>query len=148
MHRAMKARGPVVNGTRGYGITLVGMGKQMSVASCKANGRYQLSMNIMMKLPKAANPSALSSGEKSEWNRFASFVRGHEETHKSIWRDCAAEMGRQFMSGETRDCATAHRRAMELWRDMIASCKPRQIAFDNAQRGVLKSHPFMKYASR
>jgi len=75
-------------------------------------------------------------------------VKRHEETHRSIWATCAAEFERRFMAGAPADCAAAHGRAMAMWRQMVAICMPRQQAFDQSQRSALKSHPFMRYASR
>ncbi len=148
IHRSMVSRGPVVNGTRGYGVTIASPGKQMGIASCKAKGRYQLGMTLDIKLPKVGDTSGLSANEISQWHRFSQFVRKHEDTHKSIWLSCAAEFERKFLAGETEDCTAAHGRAMKLWKEMVSVCQPKQNAFDAAQRGVLKAHPFMKYASR
>jgi predicted secreted Zn-dependent protease len=148
LHRNMVSRGPMLNGSRSYGVTTVAPGKNMSIASCEANGRYQISLSVNIKLPKIADAGGLTPGELAQFRRFSQFVKKHEETHRSIWRDCAGEMERRFVAGTTQDCSTAHSRAMQLFKDMVAQCKPRQIAFDQAQRGVLKSHPFMKFASR
>lgn len=148
IHRSIVSQGPMLNGTRSYGITMASPGKQMSVASCKASGRYRLAVNISIKLPRIASSGQLSAAEVGQWNRFSSFVRKHEEKHRAIWGSCAADYERKFMAGETGNCENAHSRAMSLWHQMVASCMPRQIAFDAAQRNALKSHPFMKYASR
>jgi len=148
IHRAMVSRGPVLNGARSYGLTIASPGRKMSVANCKASGHYSLAVNVSIRLPKVSGSSHLSAADVGQWNRFSQFVRKHEEKHRSIWRGCSADFERKFLAGETSDCETAHSRAMKLWSQMVAACMPKQLAFDAAQRGVLKSHPFMKYASR
>jgi predicted secreted Zn-dependent protease len=148
IHRAMETHGPIVNGMRSYGVTIATPGREMSVSTCKAMGHYVLAMDVVIELPKVVNAGALSAGEVEQWNRFAQFVKKHEQTHRAIWGDGAAEMERKFLAGNTGDCAAAHSRAMKLWDAMVAAYRPRQLAFDMAQRSVLRAHPFMKYASR
>jgi predicted secreted Zn-dependent protease len=148
IHRSIVEHAPSLNGLKGYGLTTALPGPQMSVAHCQASGHYQLGIAITEKLPRVSPSSGLLSGEMSQWNRFAAFVKKHEDTHRAIWRSCGAEFERKFLAGETGNCSTAHSRAMKLWREMVVSCMPKQMAFDVAQRSVLRAHPFMKYASR
>lgn len=148
IYRSMVRSSPSVNGTRGFGITLASPGRQMNVASCRATGRYQLGMSLNIKLPRVVDTGGLTASEVSQWNRFSQFVRTHEDTHKAIWLACAADLERKFLAGPADDCGSSHARAMKLWKEMVSACQPKQAAFDAAQRGVVKAHPFMKYASR
>jgi predicted secreted Zn-dependent protease len=147
IHRKLVTSGPTVNGVRGYGVTVASPGKSMSVASCKASGSYKFSVSLNIKLPKVGG-SSLSGAELAKWNSFYGFVKRHENQHRAIWTGCAAEFSRRFAAGASDDCGSAHARAMSLWNEMVAYCKPKHQAFDAAQRSALKSHPFMKYASR
>jgi len=148
VYRTMVSNAPSAGGVRGYGVTTASPAKQMNVASCRASGRYQIGVNINIRLPKISSAARLTSAETAQWSSFVQFVKRHEETHRSIWATCAAEFERRFLAGAPADCAAAHGRAMALWRQMVAICMPRQQAFDQSQRSALKSHPFMKYASR
>ena len=147
IYRSMVGAAPSANGIRGYGITTVSPSLTMSVANCQAKGSYQLGIDVVIRLPRAGG-AKLGSAETAQWSRFVQFVKKHEETHRSIWMQCASAFERSFRAGGGGDCGSSHARAMKLWSKMISSCVPRQNAFDSAQRSALKAHPFMKYASR
>jgi predicted secreted Zn-dependent protease len=148
VYRSMASSGPMAGGVRGFGTTSISPGRRMNVASCKASGKYQLGIDMVIRLPRAKGAAKLASGDAAKWNRFVQFVKKHEETHRSIWLSCAADFERSFNAGGRGDCGSSHSRAMKLWSKMLAQCNPRQNAFDAAQRSVLKAHPFVKYASR
>ena len=143
LHRDMISHGPTANGVRGYGVTAAKPGKQMSVEACQRNGDYHFGVEFEIWLPKAANPAVLSVGERALWSRFAQFVKKHEEVHRSIWMDCAAEYDRKLAASAAQDCASGQAKVAALWSEMLATCGPKQIAFDAGQRGVLKAQPFM-----
>ena len=128
-------------------MTTASPGSQMSISHCKVTGRYQVGVNVMIRLPRASG-TKLSSAESAQWNNFVGFVKRHEEKHRAIWASCAADFERKFRAGAPSDCSSAHSRAMTMWRQMVSACMPKQASFDAAQRSVLKAHPFMKYASR
>jgi predicted secreted Zn-dependent protease len=148
LHGNMVRSGPTANGVRGYGTTAATMGKQMSVSACMMKGGYHFDVQFLIKLPKATNTAALSAGERGMWNRFAQFVKRHEETHRSIWMGCAAEFDRLLQASGGQDCPTRQARAMALWAEMMKVCRPKQVAFDQAQQGLLKRNPFIKHAAR
>ena len=143
LHRDMVSHGPTANGVRGYGVTSAKPGKQMSIEACTKNGDYHFGVEFVIRLPKAANPAALSVSELALWNRFAQFVKKHEEVHRFIWMDCAEVYERKLQAGAAQDCASGQAKVAALWSEMLATCGPKQIAFDAGQRSVLKAHPFM-----
>jgi predicted secreted Zn-dependent protease len=143
LRRDMFSHGPKANGVRGYGVTSVMPGKQMSVEACERNGDYHFGVEFEIKLPKAASPAALSVTELALWNRFVQFVKKHEETHRSIWMGCAAMYDRKLQASAPQNCASGQTKVATLWSKMLATCGPKQIAFEAAQRRVLKAHPFM-----
>lgn len=147
IYRSMVSHAPSAAGTKGFGVTTASPGKQMSVASCKASGRYQIGIDVNIRLPRASG-GGLSSSETAQWNGFVSFVKRHEENHRMIWLTCAADFERKFRASAPTDCGAAHAKAMVMWRQTVSACMPRQVAFDSGQRSVLRAHPFMKYASR
>ena len=147
IYQSMKAHAPSAAGTKGYGVTTASPGKQMSVASCKAGGHYQIGVNVNIRLPKASG-GGLSSSEAAQWSSFVAFVKRHEETHRMIWLDCTTTFERQFQASAPADCGAAHAKAQVMWRQMVSACMPRQAAFDAAQASVARAHPFMKFAKR
>jgi predicted secreted Zn-dependent protease len=143
LHSDMASHGPTANGLSGYGTTSVSPGKQMSVAACKRNGDYHFSIEFQIRLPKVTNPTTLPVSELALWKSFARFVKQHEEVHRSIWMNCAVIYDRKLQASAPQDCASGQAKVAALWSDMLATCGPKQMAFDAAQRSALKAHPFM-----
>lgn len=143
LHRSMLSHGPNANGVRGYGVTAAMPGKQLSVAACQRNGDYHFGIEFVIQLPRAANAAALSASEQALWNRFVQFVKKHEEVHRSIWMSCAVKYERKLQASAVQNCASGQAKVTRLWSEMLATCGPKQTAFDAAQRGALKAHPFM-----
>ena len=143
LHRDMASHGPTANGVRGFGVTSAMPGTQMNAAACKRNGEYHFGIDFVIQLPKAASPDSLSLAELGLWNRFAQFVKKHEEVHRSIWMNCAVKFEQKLQASAAQNCASGQAKVTRLWSEMLATCGPKQVAFDAAQRGVLKAHPFM-----
>ncbi len=150
LHSDMVRNGPTANGVRGYGVTSVDPGKRLDIAACKKSGSYHFDVEFLIHLPKATNAAAssLSPRDRGMWMRFTQFVKKHEETHRSIWMVCAADFERRLQAGGAQDCASGQTKVRALWSQMIAECSPKQVAFDNAQRGIVSANPFIRQAAR
>src|SRR5213076_1703304 len=57
-------------------------------AVCKPSD-IDLNIDFVMTLPAAKTPAAFSPWTRSAWNGFVDFARRHEETHRTIYLDCA-----------------------------------------------------------
>lgn len=148
IHAAMVRSGPTAHGVKGFGVTTASPGSGMSIASCKKSGGYHFDVSFVISLPNAGDVSGLSSTESTHFRNFTSFVKRHEETHRRIWMQTAAKYDRLLQAGGTKDCASAHAKAMTLWRQMVAESAPRQAAFDRVERSHLMAQTFIKLASR
>lgn len=148
LRRDMMRRGPTAQGEVGYGVTTISQGRKMTVAACKSHGRYVFDAQFVIRLPKIAPTARLSGTERVQFSSFVSFVKVHEETHRTIWMKYIAKVDRQLQASGTSDCAAAHSRAMKLWREMMAGCRRLHTAFDKQQRGPLNAQPFVKFSRR
>jgi predicted secreted Zn-dependent protease len=148
LHRYMLRKAPTANGVKAYGIIAVSPGKQMSLASCKKNGRYHFDLSFVIQLPRAVNTNALSATEIKLWKQFIQLVKNHEETHRSIWMEYAAKFDQKLQAIRFQDCNSAHAKAMMLWKKMLADCNQRQIAFDRQERGHLRINSFIKVVAK
>jgi predicted secreted Zn-dependent protease len=148
IRNAMVRGGPSANGAKAYGVTSLMPGGKMSVASCRKSGSYSLDLKFVIRLPKASNTTGLSSTEVAQLTKFVKFVKTHEETHRSMWMNYAVKYDRLLQNSRSQDCAATHAKAMTLWKQMLAAGRPDQIAFDQAERGPLEAHPFIKLAAR
>src|SRR5262249_44798128 len=63
-----------------------------------------LDINFVMTLPQARTPGAFSPATWSAWSNFVEFARRHEETHRSIYIDCAGEFAVQIAPLVAANC--------------------------------------------
>jgi predicted secreted Zn-dependent protease len=147
IYSAMIARGPDVNGVNAYASTsatssqdgrLVAQGK-----SCRVDG-YNFSINFTINLPKLKNESALTGQTAAKWSQFKSFLKVHEERHRSIWLGCARNLEAQVKALRTPNCKAFDRQAAQLWKKMRASCDKQHASFDASEQNRLIKHPFVK----
>jgi predicted secreted Zn-dependent protease len=147
IYTAMIKRGPDVNGVNAYASTtanssqdgkLVAQGK-----SCRVDG-YNFSIDFTINLPKLKNEGALTGQTAAKWGQFKSFLKTHEEQHRSIWLGCARSLESQVKSLRAPDCKAFDRQAAKLWKTMRNSCDKQHAAFDAAEQRRLLKHPFVK----
>ena len=146
IYAAMLRKGPRVNGAKAYTATSATTsqdGKLLHLASCRVND-YRLKLDFVIKLPKIKNESVLPASDRNRWRQFSAFLKKHEETHRSIWMGCAADLEREVSQIKTKTCAEADKKAQKLWDKMRNSCAKKHVAFDAAEQKKLMQHPFVR----
>jgi predicted secreted Zn-dependent protease len=147
IYMAMIKRGPDVNGVNAYASTsatssqngrLIAQGK-----SCRVDS-YKFNIDFTINLPKLKNESALSGQTAAKWGQFKSFLKSHEEQHRSIWLTCARNLEAQVKSLRTTNCKNFDQQAASLWKKMRSSCDKQHAAFDSSEQRRLLKHPFVK----
>jgi predicted secreted Zn-dependent protease len=147
IYSAMIRRGPDVNGVNAYASTSATSAQSgrmvLQGKSCHVDG-YKFSINFIINLPKLKNEAALSGATAAKWSQFKSFLKTHEETHRSIWMGCARTLEAQVKAIRTNDCHVLDSQAAQLWKKMRASCDSKHAAFDAAEQKRLLKHPFVR----
>lgn len=146
IYNAMIRKGPKVNGAKAYAATSATTtqnGKLLQGASCQMQD-YRLKLDFVIKLPKIRNEAVLPAADRKRWQQFSGFLKTHEETHRKIWLDCAADLERQVKSIKAKSCAEADRKTTQLWDRIRAACNRKHIAFDAAEQKRLIKHPFVQ----
>ena len=145
VYSAMIRRGPHVNGAKAYASTAATSSQEGKLAqgkSCEIKD-YRLKIDFVIRLPKIKNENVLRGQVKARWQQFAQFLKKHEETHRSIWLDCARALETQVNAITATSCADADARASKLWTQMRQSCTSKHDAFDAAEQKRLLKHPFV-----
>ncbi|WP_119269855.1 DUF922 domain-containing protein [Taklimakanibacter deserti] len=143
---SMLKRGPHVKGAKAYAATLMESsqrGKLELKNSCRIID-YQYSADFTIRLPKLANAAALSASARARWQQFSSFLRKHEETHRSIWMGCANEIQTRVSALRGRSCEEVDRKAQAIREEVTKACNRKHMAFDAAEQKRLAKHPFVK----
>jgi predicted secreted Zn-dependent protease len=118
--------------------------------ACKASS-VNLNIRFSLVLPQATQTAAMSSSTRAAWNSFAAFARRHEETHRSIYLQCAAEFVAKAMRQTSGSCFSLQANIKDMLEAEKRACDLRQNAFDRAQyRIVLYQNLFAlaKYSGR
>lgn len=146
IYNAMIRRGPKVNGAKAYAATTATTtqdGKLLQASSCQIQD-YRLKLDFVIKLPKIKNEKVLPASDRKRWQQFSEFLKKHEETHRTIWMGCAADLERQVKSIKARNCSDADAKATQLWEKVRAACNKKHVAFDAAEQKKLMKHPFVQ----
>lgn len=147
IYSAMIRRGPDVNGVNAYASTSATSAQSgrmvLKGKSCHVDG-YKFSINFIINLPKLKNEQALRGNTATKWSEFKSFLKTHEETHRSIWLGCAKTLEAQVKALRTNDCKVLDKQAAQLWKKMRTSCDSKHAAFDAAEQKRLLKHPFVR----
>jgi predicted secreted Zn-dependent protease len=146
VYLSMLNRGPHVGGAKAYAATSAESsqrGKLEFRNSCRITD-YQYSIAFTIRLPKLANESSLSPAAQARWQQFSSFLRKHEETHRSIWMGCAQEIDAKVKNLRGRTCDEVDRKAQSIREAIQNACNRKHMAFDAAEQKRLAKHPFVK----
>lgn len=150
VYRAMQRRGPRVNGVKAYAstaATAVQHGNLAQGAACRIVD-YRIDLDFVIRLPRISNEQTLPPADRRLWQQFSAFLRQHEETHRRIWRGCAADVERKVKAINAESCADASQKAAQLWEKMQANCDSKHKAFDAAEQQRLMTHPFIRRVFR
>lgn len=119
-------------------------------AVCRA-GSVNLSVRFLMTLPQATNAAGMSPATRGAWNTFVAFARRHEETHRSIYLQCANSFVAKAMRMTSNSCLSLQANIRSAFEAAKRACDLRQRAFDRGQyRSVLSLSLFAmaKYSGR
>lgn len=143
---SMLKRGPHVRGEKAYAATSAESsqrGKLELKNSCRIID-YQYRVDFVIRLPKLADEAALSPAARSRWQQFSSFLRKHEESHRSVWMGCANEIQTRVSAVRGKSCAEVDRKAQAIRDQVQTACNHKHVAFDAAEQKKLAKHPFVR----
>jgi predicted secreted Zn-dependent protease len=92
-----------------------------------------LNVNFVMTLPVARTPGAFSPGTRSAWNRFVDFARRHEETHRTIYLECAESFAAKASLLVAATCMRLRTNIDALFKAENRACERRQRGFDRSE---------------
>lgn len=146
IYATLVKRGPRVGGVKAYASTTAvssQSGQLIQGKNCSLED-YRFKIDFTIKLPKLKNEAALKGAIKGDWKKFSTFLKAHEETHRSIWLACASDLEARVHAINANSCADLNAKSTRLWEQMRVSCAKKQDAFDVAEQAKLMRHPFVK----
>jgi len=146
IYATMIKRGPRVGGVKAYAKTLAVSTPSVQLIegkTCKLEN-FTLNFDFDINLPKLKNEKAITGRTSVEWQKFARFLKTHEETHRRIWLDYGAALEEKVRVIKASSCAELATKIIKLRQQMAEKCNKDQEAFDVAQQRVLLQQPFVK----
>jgi predicted secreted Zn-dependent protease len=136
-----------VNGVNAYASTTATSSQNgrlvLKGKSCRVDS-YEFNINFVINLPKLKNENALKGQTAAKWGQFKSFLKIHEERHRSIWLGCARDLEAKVRELRTSDCKALDKQATKLWKSMRTACDKQHAAWDAAEQRRLLKHPFVR----
>jgi predicted secreted Zn-dependent protease len=144
--RAMLSNGPRVGGGRAYASAR--MDPQIKSSTALIGGHCRmLSVKIEMRfrilLPQLDANRVVDASLRKRFERFYSFAKQHEETHRAIWLQCAAEAEGRVIGITRSGCDESQAVAHKIVEDALKQCENRHAAFDAGEQKRLSQHPFV-----
>jgi predicted secreted Zn-dependent protease len=147
IYNSMIRRGPDVNGVNAYASTSATSsqdGKLIQKGNACRVDTYTFNIDFTINLPKLKNEKALTGQTSAKWDEFKSFLKTHEEKHRSIWLGCAQSLEAEVKALRGKTWKDLDSQAAKLWKKMRKSCDKQHAAFDAAEQRRLVKHPFVK----
>jgi predicted secreted Zn-dependent protease len=136
--RAMRAN--PISGDHGMAVANIRPYYDLRVATRNAGGQcrgnaVRLSIEFTLTLPQAS-AAGMSPGTRNAWRNFVGHVRRHEETHRSIYLQCARNfLARAAKISSAAGCYAVEAEARRLLAESNRACEARHLAFDRRERG-------------
>lgn len=148
---SMCQKGPRVGNGRAYASATMTPKAFATTArhgdSCRID-TFKLSMQFTIRLPKLKKAAAVTPAARKNFDDFYRFAKKHEETHRSIWLECAAEAEKLVIGTRARTCSGAEAKGLRIVTQVANRCDGRHKAFDASEHKRLAKHPFIKQAAK
>lgn len=146
--RALHIDGPSVNGEGAYAYTTSEMSQSGTVHEGKGCSipRYTIGIAFTITLPAAQDLPDARPRVRAAWKSFYSFVKRHEETHKSIWIGCASSMQAKVRAIRAATCDALATKIESVIAREQATCHRKHAAFDRSERSRLAAQPLIRQA--
>jgi predicted secreted Zn-dependent protease len=149
LFESMISNGPRVGAGKAYASTR--MDPNVSASTVQAGGQcrvasFKMNMTFTIRLPQLANDQNIEPTLRRSFERFYHFAKRHEENHRTIWLQCAAEAEALATGVEAGTCSEAEARSLKIVEEVSKRCDKRHSDFDAADQKQLSRHPFMRQA--
>jgi predicted secreted Zn-dependent protease len=147
--QSMLTNGPKVGGSKAYATArmdpVINASAEVIGHQCRI-ARFKMNMKFTIHLPQLENNRAFEPSLRRSFERFYAFAKHHEETHRAIWLQCAAEAETLATGVMGATCAEAEALSLKIVREVSKRCDKRHAAFDANEQKRLFQHPFMLQA--
>lgn len=149
LFESMLNNGPRVGGGKAYASTR--MDPNLAASTITSGGQcrvasFKMNMTFTIRLPQLDGTKNIEPALRSSFERFYGFAKRHEETHRQIWLDCAAEAEALATGVAAATCPEAEARSLKIVEEVSRRCDRRHAEFDAGEQKKLSKHPFLRQA--
>jgi predicted secreted Zn-dependent protease len=149
LFESMLNNGPRVGGGKAYASTRMDPNLAASTTSsggqCRVSS-FKMNMTFTIRLPQLDETRKIEPALRQSFARFYVFAKRHEETHRTIWLQCAAEAELRATGVIAATCAEAEARSLKIVEEISRLCDRRHAEFDAGEQKKLSKHPFLRQA--
>lgn len=149
LNEEMIAKGPLHGPGRAYANIVARpdySGHLVQGRSCRLEG-FTVRAEFTMTLPRLGENTRLPPSLLARWKSFETFVRRHEEGHRSIWIETMEEAEARISALSAPTCRQLQVEIDEVFQKHWSAGERRQIAYDLADQAKLVRHPLLVAAA-
>lgn len=145
LNEQMITRGPLHGPGRAYANIVAKpdySGQLVQGSSCRVDG-FLIKAEFVMTLPRLGAGTKLSRDVAARWESFQTFVRRHEEGHRTIWMETMEKARSRISALRAPSCQELQARIDMAFQEEWSAGERRQDAYDRADQQKLASHPLL-----
>jgi predicted secreted Zn-dependent protease len=145
LNEQMIARGPLHGPGRAYANIVAKpdySGQLVQGSACRLED-FLIKAEFVMTLPRLGDGAKLSQDLAARWDSFQSFVRRHEEGHRTIWLETMEKAQARISALQAPSCQELQARIDGAFQEEWSAGERRQDAYDRAEQRKLASHPLL-----
>lgn len=114
---------------------------------CRTRG-FAIDAAFTVRLPRARKGASIPKGLRRKLNKFISFAKRHELTHRRIFIGCIRRAERRIRAVRVRSCDRYGTRIGQILKKEVATCQRLNARFDRSERSRLNRHPLIRAVFR
>jgi predicted secreted Zn-dependent protease len=145
LNEQMITRGPMHGPGRAYANIVAKpdySGQLVQGSTCRVED-FLIEAEFIMTLPRLGAGTKLSRDVATRWESFQSFVRRHEEGHRTIWIETMDKAQTRITALRAPSCQELQVRIDGAFQEEWSAGERRQDAYDRADQQKLASHPLL-----
>ncbi len=151
VYQFIKTKSPRVTGNATFAFTMIATKtdktEKTSADACRYSG-FKTSAIFNYVLPKHADASVLKPKTRAKWRAFESYLKIHEQGHRTIWVACFAEYDTASRALSAKNCKALDKLREKTFTSIKRECLKKDEAYDVLFRKDVLKHPFVAEALR
>jgi predicted secreted Zn-dependent protease len=146
VYASIKQSSPKIARNSTFAFTLIATKTDKKTAESANGCRYisfATSAAYVFHLPQHVKPASLPKATLAKWKNFVTYLRIHEEGHRTIWRQCFNDYDAEALILTSGNCDRLDAAREKLFTQIKRACIARDEAYDVVFRKEVLKEPFI-----